>query len=110
MSDIRIRRVAELLKHEISRILSAEINDPRIHDVVITRVKVSKDLGIAWVYYSSYVQDSLTGIEIALGKSGGFVRKKLLESVHMKKLPKLIFERDTVQDEASRLDELFKQI
>ena len=110
METIRTRRMAELLKHELSKIISTEVNDPRIHDVVLTRVKVSKDFSIAWVYYTSYVPESLTGIDIALERSTAFIRNRLMKAVHIKKLPKLIFERDTAGDEGQRIDEIFKQI
>ena len=35
---------------------------------------------------------------------------RLMKAVHIKKLPKLIFERDTAGDEGQRIDEIFKQI
>ena len=111
MSDsIRTLRVAELIKHEVASIITNEIDDPRVHDVVITKVKVTKDLSIARVYFSSYDKKSLLDIQIGLDKSNGFIRKKLMNSVHLKKLPKLIFEKDETPDNAERLDELFRQI
>ncbi len=110
MENVRTRRVAELLKHEIMHILSKDIDDPRVHDVVITRVKVTADLGIARIYFSSYDKKSLKDIEIGLDKSKGFIRKKLMESVHLKKLPQLIFERDDTPEEAEKLDEIFRRI
>lgn len=110
MDNVRTRRVAELLKHELAEILKTDINDPRVNDVVLTRVKVSKDLGIAWVYFNTYKMSNMLDIQIGLDKSKGFIRKKLMEKVHMKKLPQIIFERDDTPEEVSRLEELFKQI
>jgi ribosome-binding factor A len=112
MSDdsIRTRRVAELLKQEIASILANDIHDRRVHDVVITAVRVTKDLSIARVFFSSYDKESLLDIEIGLSKAIGFIRKKLTTSIHLKKLPQIIFERDTTADQAEHLDELFKQL
>ncbi|MDR2870634.1 MAG: 30S ribosome-binding factor RbfA [Deferribacteraceae bacterium] len=111
MSDsIRTLRVAELLKHEIAKIIATNIKDPRVHDVVLTRIKVSKDLSLARVYFSSYNQSSLLDIQIGLEKSNSFIRKKLMETVSLKKLPQLVFERDDTAENASKIDELFKQI
>ena len=111
MSDtIRTRRVAELIKHELYLIISREINDPRVHDVVITDVRITKDLSIAHVYFSSYDKESLKEIEIGLEKSKNFIRKKLFSSVHLKKIPQIIFERDNLPDGAQKLDTLLKQI
>ncbi|MDR0454750.1 MAG: 30S ribosome-binding factor RbfA [Deferribacteraceae bacterium] len=110
MDSIRIRRVAELLKHEISYILANDVKDPRVHDVVITGVKVTADLSLARVYFSSYDKKSLKDLEIGLSNSNGYIRKKLKTAVHMKKLPQLVFETDRSPEEAGRLDELFRQI
>jgi ribosome-binding factor A len=102
--------VAELIKHEIATILANDIDDKRVHDVVITTVKVTKDLSIARVFFSSYDKESLLDIEIGLSKAMGFIRKRLMNSVHLKKLPQIIFEKDTTSDNVERLDELFQQI
>lgn len=110
MDNVRTRRIAELLKHELAEIVKNDINDPRVHDVVFTRVKVSKDIGIAWVYFTSYKPENLLDIRIGLDKSKGFIRKKLMEAVHMKKLPQLIFEKDETPEDVAKLDEIFKQI
>ncbi len=110
MSDLRVRRIAELLKHETANILTSELNDPRIHDVVITRVKVTKDLGIAWLYYSSYDTAAIEDIGKGLENSAGFIRKLLMDRVHLKKLPQLIFKRDDTLEEATHLDNLLNQI
>ena len=110
METIRTRRVAEFLKHEIAAVLANEIKDPRVHGAVITRVKVTSDLSIARVYFSSYDKKTLKDLEIGLGRSNGFIRRKLMGSVRMKKLPQLIFERDDIPEEAEKLDEIFRQI
>ena len=98
METIRTRRVAELLKHEIARILANDIKDPRVQGAIITRVKVTADLGMARVYFNSYNKDLLRDLEIGLGRSKGFIRRQLMSSVHLKKLPQLIFERDAVPE------------
>ena len=49
----RIDRVNELLRHEISRLLTLQINDPRLRGVMsIARVETSSDLRIAQVSLS----------------------------------------------------------
>jgi len=110
MDKIRPRRVAELLKNEISQILTNDVDDPRVQDVVITHVKVTADLSIARIYYSSYDKKSFKDLEIGIDKSKNFIRRKLMTSVHMRKLPQLVFERDNIPEEAERLDEILRQI
>ena len=51
MADsVRIRRVAEQIRGEISEILRDEVQDPRIGLVTVTRVKLASDMGAATVF------------------------------------------------------------
>ena len=52
MSSNRPEKVADLLKREISLILSQEVKDPRLQNINITAVKVTDDIGIAYLYYT----------------------------------------------------------
>ena len=49
MSSNRPEKVADLLKREISLILSQEVKDPRLQNINITAVKVTDDIGIAYL-------------------------------------------------------------
>ena len=44
---LRTKRVAELIRQEVARIIRDDVHDPKVKDVVITLVKVSVDLDIA---------------------------------------------------------------
>ena len=52
MQTKRSDKVGDLLKKEISLIISSEIKDPRLQNINITAVKVSDDIGIATVFYT----------------------------------------------------------
>ena len=52
MSSNRPEKIADLLKKEVSIILSQEVRDPRLHNINITAVKVTDDISIAYVYYT----------------------------------------------------------
>ena len=47
----RIYRIGSVIKKEIAQIIANEINDPRIKNIVITEVDVSKDLKHAKIFY-----------------------------------------------------------
>ena len=58
MADsVRIRRVAEQVRSEVSQILRDEVRDPRVGLVTITRVKLASDLGAATLFYSPLGED-----------------------------------------------------
>ena len=108
--SIRTRRVAELLRHEIASIILNDIHDLKVRDAVITGAKVTKDLSTARIYFTSYNKDALPYIETSLNQSAGFIHKLLKGKVYLKKLPRIIFERDITSERVEHLDELFRQL
>ena len=58
MSSNRPEKIADLLKKEVSLILSHEVKDPRLQNMNITAVKVTDDISIAYVYYTCLLYTS----------------------------------------------------
>ena len=85
MSSNRPEKVADLLKREISLILSQEVKDPRLQNINITAVKVTDDIGIAYLYYTvigKSIRKSDSNIESkTLTKLAGMIRSKLSKIV-----------------------------
>ena len=98
MSSNRPEKVADLLKREISLILTQEVKDPRLQNINITAVKVTDDIGIAYLYYTvigKSIRKSDSNIESkTLTKLAGMIRSKLSKIVEMRRVPKLIFKFD----------------
>lgn len=92
-------------------VLLKEINDPKIKDVVITKLDVTKDLSIAKVYFSTYNRGAKEGIENGLNRSAGFIRHCILKRLTtMRKIPTLRFIYDDSGDYGQKIDELLKDI
>ena len=96
MADsVRIRRVAEQIRGELSQILRDEVRDPRIGLVTITRIKLARDLGAATVFYSLLGEDPdadrATEISRAMAAVSGFCRRKLAGRVKLRHVPELRF-------------------
>lgn len=88
----RERRVGELLKEEISKIIRREVKDPRIGFVSVTDVEVSGDLRHAKVFVSVYgdeqeKKDTMAGLE----KATGFIRKLVGDRVKIHHTPEILF-------------------
>lgn len=92
----RTDRVSELLRHEISRLLTTGIKDPRLSGVIsITRVATSPDLRSAHVYLSvmgdaATKQSALDGIRSA----AAFLRRELRPRLTLRHTPFLTFDLD----------------
>jgi len=114
MSSNRPEKIADLLKKEVSLILSYEVKDPRLQNINITAVKVTDDIGIAYVYYTiigksikkkeSKVEDNV------LTKLSGMVRSKISKLIEIRRVPKIIFKFDESIEYSENIEKLLKNI
>lgn len=96
MADsVRIRRVAEQIRAELSQILRDEVRDPRVGLVTITNVKLAVDLGAATVFYSPLAVDmddaAREDLERAIRASASFCRRTLAKRIQLRRTPELRF-------------------
>ena len=54
MGEVRVRKIQEFIKQEVSAMLLREIKDPRVGFVTVTDAKITGDLREATVYVSLY--------------------------------------------------------
>ena len=114
MSSNRAEKVADLLKREISLILSQEVKDPRLQNINITAVKVTDDIGIAYLYYTvigKSIRKRDSNIESkTLTNLAGMIRSKLSKIVEMRRVPKLIFKFDESIEYSENIENLLKNL
>lgn len=110
---IRIERVNESIKEELTRLIKYELNDPRTQDVVIgvTSVRTTPDMKHSKVYISVY-GDKQKQKEImeVLEKAKGFLRKNIASMLTTRFAPELHFELDDSIDHAMHIDKLLREI
>jgi len=111
MSRIRVGRVGEQIKKELSQILQTELKDPRIGFVTVTGVEVTNDLSQAKVYLSVLGSEEQKEETLkALAKGQGFIRSELGRRVRLRYTPELIFKFDTSIEYGSHIEKLLAQI
>ena len=115
MADsVRIRRVAEQIRGEISEILRDEVQDPRIGLVTITRVKLASDMGAATIFYSPLGEDPDEARRVELkrvmGSVQGFIRRSLSKRVKLRHTPALRFVLDDSIAEGSHTLDLLREL
>ena len=111
MAKIRVGRVGEQIKKELSQMLQTEIKDPRIGFVTITGVEVTNDLSIAKVYLSVMGDEQEKEETLqALAKATGFIRSELGRRIRLRKTPELLFALDTSIEYGSRIEELLHKL
>ncbi len=108
----RIDRLQETIKRTLSFIIAREISDPRVRDVIISRVELTRDLRIAKVFcrvaesVSNEAEEVLRGLKSARG----FIRRELAKTVSMKFIPEISFKRDLDEEKRNALDDIFEKI
>jgi ribosome-binding factor A len=92
----RARRVADLIKVELSGLIQFELRDPRIGFVTITRVEMTPDLRAAKVYFTVLGGDEeLARSAEGLNQAIGFLRREIGHRLNLRYCPTLSFFQDT---------------
>ena len=105
----RTERVNELIRRELVLLLKQETKDPRLKQVVVTDVVVSRDLTSAKVFFS-VDEDSHKIVASLLTKAGGFFRSSISKTLDLRHTPKLSFIYDTAPNTGARIDDLLKKL
>ncbi len=106
----RSKRVADLLREEISDIILKRLKDPRMGFVTVVDVSVTEDLKLARVYVSSLKEEEREQTVQILKSAKNFIRQELGRRVKLKTIPDLEFFADTTIEYGSRIDKLLKEI
>ena len=106
-SGVRLQRIADRVRQELSEMLIREINDPRLHQIFITDVKIDKELAFADIYVSAIEgagrsADILAGLESA----SGFIRRALSSRVEVRAFPRLRFHWDPTPENADHIEKV----
>ena len=103
-------RVGEQLRREITNLLRNEVKDPRISEIIIYDVVVSKDLGTAKVFFSPMdINQDPSEVTQGLQSASGFLRTQLSKNLHMRKMPELRFIVDETEANSDRIEQLIQQ-
>ena len=105
----RAERVNELMRRELVLLLKQETKDPRLKQVVITDVIVSRDLTSAKIFFS-VDEDSIKIVASLLKKASGFFRSSLSKTLNLRHTPTLSFIYDTAPNTGARIDDLLSKL
>ena len=107
----RPEKLAEMIREEIIQIVGFELDDPRVASVAVTGVRVTDNLRDARVFITVEGSDDEKREALAaLRKAAPYVRRQLGTTLNLRYTPELHFVRDTVEEAASRVEELLAGI
>ncbi len=117
MDEIRLNRIASMMKDELSVLVNQGLKDPRIPSVTITDVILTRDAKQATVKVSILQIDQTTTdrelIEVCLeglNSSKGYLRRELAAIMKLRYMPELIFKEDKGLENTLRVHEILKQL
>ena len=90
----RSDRIADLIKVEISQVLSTEVKDPRVQGITVLNVMLTPDMKKADIFISqvnSFNEINLEELQKGLEKAKGFIRKKLSHNLNLRRIPEIFF-------------------
>jgi ribosome-binding factor A len=107
----RSDRVCGQIHKVLSDILLKRIKDPRLKSATITDVKISRDLRIARIYFTTNgdkksVEEAIEGFKSAIG----YVKRTLAGQLGLRYMPELRFFYDESFDYGSHIDKILKDV
>jgi ribosome-binding factor A len=106
----RQKRVSNLIKEELSRLVIESFQDSTSGLITITRVSMSKDLRNAHVYLSVLGHSPKQEILDLINERKGYLRKAVASHTKLKYNPLLIFSLDDSFDVEERIQEVIKKL
>jgi ribosome-binding factor A len=111
MSNIRQRKIADAIMRELAGVVNREIKDPRKGYITLTHVRVTADLGWAYIYFSVMgEQEKAKDNEAILNRSASFLKGFIAKSLKMRKTPQLKFFLDDTLEYFNGIEKVFNKI
>ncbi len=111
MSSRRTEKAAEAIREVVSMAILAELNDPRVRDVTVTYVEVSRDLRYAKVHVSVMGDEGRQKLTLrGLQSAAGFLQAKIAERIDIRYTPKLSFLLDQGVKRSIAVAKILKEV
>ena len=105
-------RVADQIRQELSELLArGEVHDPGIGFITFTRVKVSPDLQLARVYYTTLGDEAARRQTArALQRATGFFRRHVGDRLQLRRVPEIEFHFDESVGHQDRVEQILREL
>ncbi len=111
MGQLRVEKVQELIKQELSKMILTELKDPGIGFVTVTQVEATGDLRSAKVYLSLLGSDEQKAQTWqALERALGHMRSEIGKRIRLRLTPELTLHLDKSLDYSQHIQELLLKI
>ena len=110
-NPIRLKRIADQIREELSALLVRQVADPRLEGITITEVKVDRELAFADIFVSSWEgHERSEEVIAALRHAVGFLRTELAARIDLRSMPRLRFHWDMTPEKADHIEKLLLEL
>ena len=102
---VSLQRLESNALRELSLILRQDAKNKHLSSVTVTEVRITNDLSFMTIYYTFY-QGKEENYQKALEDCKGYLRSQLAKKLKARKMPELIFKRDTSLDYGNHINDL----
>lgn len=106
----RIKRINNLIRNELGRIILKEIEFPKGVLVTLTRVETTKDLSESKVFISSIPEEKINEVLKILESVIFILQKRLNSLLKMRKVPKIYFVKEEKLVEAGKIEKILADL
>lgn len=109
----RTQRVSQFLHEELARLLQSTVRDPRVRQINLTDVEVSRDLSHAKVFFTlldDHSDADRADVAAVLKKVSGFLRSELAKQSAMRTVPRLSFRFDESVGRGRDMENLLREV
>ena len=111
MPSRRTEKAAEAIREVVSMAILTELNDPRVRDVTVTHVEVSRDLRYAKIHVSVMGDETRQNLTLrGLQSAAGFLQAKIAERIEIRYTPKLSFLLDQGGKRSIAVAQILKEV
>ncbi len=110
-SNLRLQRIADRMREELSEMIVMEVSDPRLSGISITGAKVDRELTFADIFVSA-VEGHERAPEIleGLAHASGYLRSQLAKRIELRTFPRLRFHWDPTPERADHIERLLASL
>ena len=110
-SSIRLERIADRIRQNLSQMIIQRANDPRLSGVNVNEVRVDRELAYADIFVS-VVEGKERSAEVLAGlnHASGFLRSQLAAQIDLRTFPRLRFHWDPTPEHADKIEKLLNEI
>ncbi len=111
MQDVRLERITQLVQRTASEVIAYELKDPRMGFVTVSRVKLSRDIRHATVFWSIVGTDGeRSRTAHALEAATGYVQGRIARALDTRVTPLIRFEYDQAVEGSVRVSRILDEL